>query len=397
MKTTTLKYLSFVLLLGGVISGCRKAYNPKIIDSPNSYLVVEGVINSGNDSTFIKLSKTVKLSETVSSGLSGAVVTVEGENNDVYPFQAIGAGVYAAPPLHLIANNKYRLHIKLDDKEYISDLTDAIITPEIDNVDYKVKSNGIQINVNTHDAASNTRFYRWDYTETYLFHSDYQSLYKSNGDTVLDRDMDNDQIYKCWHTDNSSNIIIGSSEKLANNVISDAPVSLIATPSEKLVERYSILVRQYAISKEAYQFWQNLQKNTEQLGSIFDAQPSQLKGNIHCVTEPAETVIGYISVCNVTTKRIFINSSDLPDGAGKKPGYGCSLDTFLFKHVLSPNQTVNDENIYFNYKKNSGNILAIPVEQLFDPAHNLAGHLGSSPQCVDCTLHGTNKQPAFWK
>jgi hypothetical protein len=50
---------------------------------------------------------------------------------------------------------------------------------------------------------------------------------------------------------------------------------------ERISSRYSTLVRQFAISPNTYNYWQNL-KNTEQLGTLFDAQPSQLVGNAHC-------------------------------------------------------------------------------------------------------------------
>jgi hypothetical protein len=386
----------YCLLLLGLAVGCKKPYNPEVISSDNHYLVVEGVINSGGDSTFIKLSQTVKLSEQTSSQpVQGAQVTVEGEHNDVHKLLPVSAGVYATAPLNLVNNQKYKLHIIVNGKEYASDFVEAKTTPAIDNVGYQIKTNGLQINVDTHDASDNTRYYRWDYVETYEFQSDFESYYKSNGDTVLDRDMVNDNIYTCWHTNVSSTINIGSSVKLAQDVIADAPISFIPAPSEKLVNKYSILVKQYALTKDAYQFWENLKKNTEQLGSIFDAQPSLLNGNIHCITNPAEPVVGYVSVSTVTNKRIFISHGDLPDRLAAAPNYGCQLDTFLFVRHRE-RAIIYEEDVFFNYHK-SGAILAIPVQPVFNTIHALIGHLGATPQCVDCTLRGTNKQPSFWK
>ncbi len=69
----------------------------------------------------------------------------------------------------------------------------------------------------------------------------------------------------------------------------------IPTGSEKLSVAYSDLIRQYAISKEAFNFWTNLKKNTEQLGSLFDLQPFTELGNIQCINNPSVKCIGYIS------------------------------------------------------------------------------------------------------
>ena len=68
---------------------------------------------------------------------------------------------------------------------------------------------------------------------------------------------------------------------------------------------YSINVKQYALSHEAYLFFEKIKKNTEQLGSIFDPQPSELQGNIHCITNPAETVVGYVDISEEKVQRNF--------------------------------------------------------------------------------------------
>ncbi len=52
---------------------CKKPYDPPAIKSNGSYLVVEGVINSGADSTTIKLSRTVGLS-TANASKPGAAL-----------------------------------------------------------------------------------------------------------------------------------------------------------------------------------------------------------------------------------------------------------------------------------------------------------------------------------
>ena len=80
---TRLRNICCVLLLTLVC--CKKPYNPPASSTPDSYLVVEGFINSGNDSTVIKISKTVRLTnKTAVNPVLGATVTVEGEHDVVY-------------------------------------------------------------------------------------------------------------------------------------------------------------------------------------------------------------------------------------------------------------------------------------------------------------------------
>src|SRR5690606_31048582 len=116
----------------------------------------------------------------------------------------------------------------------------------------------------------------------------------------------------CWASANSSSILIANSERLAEDKITLMPIAYVAGNSEKLAHLYSILVKQYALTKEAYNYNEMMKKNTEKIGGIFDSQPSELKGNIICVSNPKENVIGWISAGTVTERRLFIGEEDKP-------------------------------------------------------------------------------------
>ena len=383
------KYIWYLLVVIGVATSCKKPYNPAIVSSDNHYLVVEGVINSGNDSTIINLSRTVKLSESVSTQLmTNYTVAVEAEQGNSYALQSEGNGTYDIGPMHLDASKKYRLHITTPEgKQYVSDYVEVKQTPLIDSIGFIPKSNYLQIYANTHDATNNTRYYRWDYSEAWRFHAKFQSSFIVDGGAVRIRRAD-ESIYYCYASDKSSNIMLGSSEKLTQDVIFQTPINTITSNSEKLELRYSILLKQYALTKAGYQFWENLKKNTEQLGSIFDAQPTQLQGNIHSVSDPTEPVIGYVSVTNVQSKRIYINKGQLPNDWIEEYPYNCGMipDSAFFSH---PKTNYNDV-LYFIIQGGG-----IPIDAIYGP-FGLLGYTYSSPECADCTIRGKAKKPAFW-
>lgn len=385
------RYILILLLLGGIYTTCKKPYNPKIVDAPNHYLVVEGVINNGSDSTIVRLSKTVNISGNVStSGVSNCTVSVEAEGGAAYTLNPQGNGFYALPSLSLDAAKKYRLHILTDDnKEYASDYVEVKKTQPIDSIGFLVKNNALQLYVNTHDASNSTRYYRWSYDETWRFHAKYQSSYivDPQAKMVIARPP-SESSYYCFASDKSTTIVIGSSAKLTQDVIFQQPLTTIAAESEKIEMRYTILLKQYALTKEAYQFWENLKKNTEQLGSIFDAQPSQLTGNIHNLKDAAEPVIGYISVTNIQSKRVFIDNADVPKDWVAKYPYDCAApDTALF----------------FNPKTRQDDVLsiiingtAIPVDAITQQ-NSVIGYTYSSIECTDCRIRGRVPTPSYWK
>src|SRR5476651_2707209 len=94
-----------VLLLTGIgilLPACKKLYTPAIADSITNPLIVEGVINNGPDSTFIKLSRSVSLSNAATTNPeTKATVTIEDNQNTTYNLKEIISGTYALPPTGL--------------------------------------------------------------------------------------------------------------------------------------------------------------------------------------------------------------------------------------------------------------------------------------------------------
>ncbi len=379
----------FVLTVA--VLGCKKPYNPTIVATNNNYLVVEGTINTGSDSTIFRLSRTVNVSSTVTiNPEKGATVTIESNANGAYPLTETKSGYYTSPGLNLDNSKQYRLRIlTANNQQYLSDFVAVKITPPIDSVGYAIQSNGLQLYVNTHDPQNNTRYYRWDYVETWQFHAKYESSFISNGKEIVPRTV-SQFIYSCFGNAVSSNIVLGSSAKLKQDVIYQSPLTAIASTSEKIETKYSILVRQYALTSDAYNFWVNLKTNTEDLGSIFDAQPSQAPTNIHNISNPTAPAIGYISACLVQTKRIFISNTQLPNWQPTYP-YTCELDSIWYS---APKSGFNEVAAELVPLPNS----EIPVTSFYlkgSPA--VAGFLSSDIDCVDCTIRGTQVQPSFWK
>lgn len=373
------KYMSTICTLM-VLSGCKKPYTPQTVSAPNNYLVVEGVIDTGPDSTFVKLSRTVDVSTKKSFKPElFAEVDVESDANVSYPLPEKGNGTYASAPLNLDNGHKYRLYIKTaDSRTYLSDFVEAKTTPDIDSLGYKIQSNGVQVYVSAHDAASKTRYYRWDYDETWLFHTTYISLYKLVDNLPVYRPPA-EQIYQCWGSDTATNITLASTTRLSTDLVTQQPIAFIPSSAEKLGERYSIVVRQYALTQAGYEYYVNLKKNTEQLGDIFDTQPSSIKGNISCTSNPSEPVIGFISAGTISKKRIFVDRRELP--AWRTYTYyderDCLQDTISLK---------TPDKVRFYYAGPPYGYLPTSLP-----------YLAASIECVDCTLRGTNKQPDFWK
>jgi hypothetical protein len=381
-------YLLIILMMLGALA-CKERFNPPEIDTNLNYLTVEGLINtSGIDSTIIRVSRTVKLTSKVAIQPElRAVLTIESNDNAVKrTLTERGSGIYYALPFALDATKQYQLRIRTSaGKEYLSDFTEVKVSPPIDAIGFEAQNNGVtglQIYANTHDDTNKSRYYKWDYSETYQYNSNNFSSYVVDGRSIRQRNFPAEDIYNCWRTINSSNIVLASTVKLTNDVVAKAPIQKIAPGEERLGIRYSIIVNQQVLTKDAFDFWEILRKNTEQVGSIFDAQPSQLQGNIHAVSNPAEIVIGYINAGTIQHKRIFIDAGQVPVEFRYRRLGACPVDTILPAD-------------YATRFYNGGQI---PIDGLSSPTSPvITSYTTAGNSCIDCRLRGTNIRPAFWQ
>jgi hypothetical protein len=371
-----------LLLIVLIFAGCKEKFDSPVPQVTTGYLVIEGVVDDHGGTTNIRLSRTSALSDLSQHIEQGAIVTVEDSLGNSYPLYESNPGVYSGNYI-LSSSMGYRLKINTSNNEvYQSDFVRPRFNPSIDDIKWERETEAVKLFIDTHDPNNNTRYYQWEFNETWEFHSTYSASLKwdpirGTPTKVVYRDANDPEIYKCWQFEASSNIILGSSAKLAQDVI-HLPVTSVPAASWKMSVLYSILVKQHAWSKEGYEFLDRMRKNTESVGSVFDAQPSELNGNIHCTSNPLLPVIGFFNICATTEKRIFIKNSDLPDW-----NYNPGCYTF---------EVVNDPD---SIKIHAGGTLPTYVIKS-TPFGNIATFNVAPGKCVDCTLSGTNIKPDFW-
>ncbi len=386
-----MKKLIIFLFILVAFWGCKEKYISPAISPDTGYLVVDGSINSGAGNTEIILKRTVKLDAPSVVYESRATVSVIGEDNSIFALNETSTGHYMSSSLNLNKAKKYKLHILTSDsKIYESDLVSVRDTPPIDSVSWQYDNNGLQLSVNTHDPSGNTKYYQWDYAETWEYHSpffnyfNYRQLNTSSGIKYTLEYFDpilityNSAIYTCWPTENSSTILLGSTVSLTSNKIF-LPLTYISKGDVKLSVLYSIKTRQYGLSEGRYNYLQKMKKNTEGTGSVFDAQPSELVGNIHCTTNATEPVIGYVDICTVQESRTFIKNLQVPDWNFVTP----CLKTEIPNNIDSI--TLAHRNFYPAY-----------AAKYSPTGSNILSYYFSTPSCVNCTFFGTNIKPTFW-
>lgn len=372
--------------------GCLEVYNPPQIQDNDSYLVVEGFLDVSNKSCTIKLTRTLSLSGDSDSQLGDDIsVIVESDDSRRFILTPKSDGVFSLQGMSVFPGGKYRLRILDGEDVYVSSYVETSTTPPIDDLTWKIEDEMVRLYVSTHNPEEGTRYYQWRFEETWEYHSAYWSNFELQGKgNIVLRDK-HDELYYCWKTDRSSTINLSTTKSLDRDIISNFMLRELPMNSAQFQTRYSILVSQFSLTREEYDFWSQVRDNTASTGSLFDVQPSRIKGNMACENCDLP-ILGYFSANTVQQKRIFIKSEELPLNYFEfDTGYeNCRADSLLLKDV---------------FKFDGPQMI---VEELIEtiegqgprspPIQILLGYWVSQPNCVDCTLKGgVTTKPSFWE
>ncbi|WP_170172565.1 DUF4249 domain-containing protein [Hymenobacter rigui] len=376
-----LRYSLLSLWLALSLSSCVQEYLPAVISDDNNYLVVDGFIN-GNGVTSVSLTRSLQLAaKGTYPPETRAVVFIESASNQRYALKEATPGVYTSPTQVLPANQNYRLYIRTaTGREYASDFTPLKTTPAIDAFGGRPQAGGLQFYISAHDDQSQTRYYRWQYEETWEFTSAFRSTVVYVNNRVVPR---TDNIYNCWRTEKSTSLNTTSTVRLSQDAVRDYRLLFIPATAGRLRSKYSILVRQYGMSQAEFDYWEAVKKNTENIGTLFDPLPSQIQGNVHCLSDAQEPVLGFVGASTVVERRIFIDRIDLPnDWPTNLDGYENCIGLDTFPSMRWKGLTLQE---YF----------ASPEERI-PVSVNGPFYTSQSPACVDCRLRGTTTKPSFW-
>ncbi|GAA4031455.1 hypothetical protein GCM10022409_14600 [Hymenobacter glaciei] len=363
------------------LPGCIDPFMPPSVSTPPSYLVVDGFINSQGIST-INLSRTYAIALAASPPTeNSATVFVEAQSGRQYPLRESAVkGTYVSDALTLNPADTYRLHLTTaTGKEYASAFVPVKTTPPIDTVDWRVTGSEVDITVSTHDPASATRYYRWEFAETWEIVSPYIPSLEFSGGRL--RPLSAPYPALCWRTTRGTTVQLASTAALSQDVVAAYPLRQLPSTAPQLLRRYSLLVQQHALTKDEHQYWELLRKNTESIGSLFGPEPVQLTGNVRGLGSNAAAIaLGYVGAHSLREKRIFIARPQLPAAWRPLTGYESCL----------PPDTVRPGTESYSFGSNY-----LPIYATYKNG-GLVGYLAATADCIDCRRRGTATRPVYW-
>jgi hypothetical protein len=269
------KRINLGILLALTICSCVETFDfENEVDSFESALVIEATLTNELKNQKILLSRTFQLDTVIPSPESSASVRVIDNLQNEYEFQESGLGTYISTlPFAAVPNHEYQLKIETaEGRSYSSKMMKLTQSTPIDMIDVERGINddgieGISILVNTYDPTGNSRFYRYEYEETYKIvaprYSAFEIVFDDGSFFDYTLGIREEQERICYNTVKSNTIIQTSTLNLVEDRLEGFTARFIDRNNYIMSHRYSILVKQYVQSEEAFSFYSILKNLSE--------------------------------------------------------------------------------------------------------------------------------------
>ena len=294
--------------------------------------------------------------------------------------------------------------------------SDATLTPNrvpitnlrAERITNDLDEEGVGIYLDNSAPNNTPSYFRYEYEETYKIIAprwdpfEMEVVHYIACDTVpyqVDIRPRTEEQRTCFASSQSTEVIQASTADLEGSTIENKRIRYLSRDNYIISHRYSLNVKQFSQTQEAYLFYERLQEFSSSENLFSQVQPGLLEGNVFSETSSEEKVLGYFEVASVSTERMYFNYADLFPGESLPPyavncsstgnpelyteGYGClsfrncdmySCESPLIEEILAGLITFAGEN-----KENE----------------NQPYFTWPSP-CGDCTKLGSNVVPEFW-
>jgi hypothetical protein len=275
--------------------------------SDDGFLSLEGTFHNLSDTQFVRLYRSAGY-DGRPNFVTGATVTVFGNNNSNAIYNEISPGVYVLLPniLRGEVGKSYFIEIKTRNGGVYRSIPEEMPSPvKPDSISFiaydkeELSESGIKIMGRTLKLLINTPLkkgnvdaaLRWNIEDAFEF-------------VTIPECSPFKAVLTCYYSRKSipvSRMALASSKDLSISRADAYPIN--ETSLQKFTLQFKNKhvwnVSQFSISDKAYEYWKGVDKISNQVGGLFDVAPAYVKGNLYNVNDASEKVLGYFEVAAV--------------------------------------------------------------------------------------------------
>ncbi len=286
-------------------------------------LVVDAIVSTTSDSNLVRLSRTARLGRQVFPPEIGAMVMLFDQTGNSEKAIDKGDGTYrfSSNGIEVKTGETYHLEIETADGiKYISDPETIRPAPPIDSLTFdfsieQIVKNQTQvlersfINLfvqGSWPANPDQTFLKWDVEHVFLVSEIECSPIVGPKSCYIYRPVNVNEVLLL---DGSSFVGNSSfSNRIAHQEL-DHAFGLAA----------SFFVSQKSLTESSYTYWTRVRQVVTGTGTIFDTPPAAIPGNLHCISDPGEQILGNFSAVDEKTEVVFVTRADLGSKFSRQP------------------------------------------------------------------------------
>jgi len=302
------KELYYIASLAVLFVSCEEYYKPEM-KKVQALMVVESLVTNDPKQNYVKLTKSLDFYSTdQAEEIEGAKVElIESEGSSLTGIESsTGNFTFSNTP---IPGKTYYLRIIWGNDTYESEKVvmpplptiDTLYTKHVISQSYRNEIYGPPILVKTpgREVCIDATF------------TPELEYYRFNWRAVLQWVS---KPYYGWTSkyDNGIFNIVGSKDFNLSAKITQHPVLFLQYDTQDFLDPsqtplgWIVIVDQYGIQKESYDFYETLNKQISAEGNLFDPVLTQVNGNIHCTNDTSKVVAGFFDLNSYRQYRYFL-------------------------------------------------------------------------------------------
>jgi hypothetical protein len=357
----------------------------------------------------------------------GAEVSVVDDKGNIFDFAENSPGKYeSVSTFSALPETAYGLFVKTsDNQEYASEFVISQATSSINNVyaEREINDDGVEgmgIYVDASFVESDNKLLRYVFEETYKIIAPQWTAFEFEiirDETEIIQDPVSGEVTEilypdvrlvprereervCYKTDFSNQEILVNANKISSNSSKRNLVRFLGRDNPVISHRYSILIKQFLISSESFEFYERLKSFSSSESVFSQVQPGSLEGNVFDV-DGNTNVIGYFDVSSEVSTRLYFNYEDIFPGESLPRYFGViDCDRILSPPIPNPDRD--------GPPSPDGQCPFPLIDRI---KQELVEHLGGNSEpppicegpytvvntiCGDCNVVGSNLVPEFW-
>lgn len=376
------------------LTGCVEQYYPDENELRTGTVVAEAHLTDIPGEQAIRLSRSSTIRYPEFDPLTGCYVELEQLGGSSREFVEMEAGKYLCllDGQFLEPGKEFRLFfITQEGTRYESEYEKLSLPLGIDSVyweredqstsDPDVTREGIRFYLDFNMEKESSNYLLWELEETYELHNPEYRSFIVDKDRMVKELSDSCLWRRCWISRKVPRIQTIDLDLLEGSIYSRVPLFYVSGESRRLNIRYSLLVRQFSLTRSSFRYWNDLEMNLQSKVGLFEKQPILTTGNICNTDDAEEVVLGYFSISGVSERRIFVE--DIPGMMQRDDPEYCFPGELPAKfNYLVKNYPPEKSPMYLSLS-NDGKVDVFGVVE---------------KQCIDCREYkgSSHIKPEFW-